>query len=60
QIVGEALDAGTGWVDYIWMIPEENGIYHKSAYFRLTEGSDGNQYIVASGMYLPCSEPGPS
>jgi polar amino acid transport system substrate-binding protein len=60
QIVGEALDAGTGWVDYIWMIPEENGIYYKSAYFRLTEGSDGNQYIVASGMYLPCSEPGPS
>ncbi|KUG14336.1 abc-type amino acid transport, signal transduction system, periplasmic component/domain [hydrocarbon metagenome] len=60
QIVGEALDGGTGWVDYIWMIPEENGIYHKSAYFRLTEGSDGNQYIVASGRYLPCSNPAPS
>jgi len=60
QIVGEALDAGTGWVDYIWMIPEENGIYYKSAYFRLTEGSDGNQYIVASGRYLPCSDTGRS
>ena len=60
QIVGEALDAGTGWVDYIWVIPEENGIYYKSAYFRLTEGSDGNQFIVASGMYLPCYDTGPS
>jgi polar amino acid transport system substrate-binding protein len=54
QIVTRALAERTGWVDYIWMIPEENGIYYKSAYFRLTEGSDNKQYIVVSGLYTAC------
>lgn len=54
QIVESALVNGTGWVDYIWMIPEENGVYYKSAFFRLVEGSDGEPYIVVSGMYTPC------
>ncbi|MDG6251483.1 transporter substrate-binding domain-containing protein [Methanocalculus sp.] len=53
QIRKTALADGSGWVDYIWMIPEETGIYRKSAYFRLVEGSDGNQYIVVSGLYVP-------
>lgn len=53
-ITQRALAEGTGWVDYIWMIPEQNGIYHKSAYFRLTEGSDKQKYIVVSGIYMPC------
>jgi len=55
QIVERALAEGTGWVDYIWMIPDENGVYYKSAYFRLVEGSDSLPYIVASGMYIPCT-----
>ncbi|HQK56118.1 MAG TPA: transporter substrate-binding domain-containing protein [Methanolinea sp.] len=54
QIVERALTEGTGWVDYIWMIPDRNGIYYKSAYFRLVKGSDSQSYIVASGMYIPC------
>ncbi|WP_301663450.1 transporter substrate-binding domain-containing protein [Methanoculleus frigidifontis] len=53
QITERALAERTGWVDYIWMIPEKNGIYCKSAYFRLVEGSDDNRYIVISGMYTP-------
>ncbi|MCQ1538109.1 transporter substrate-binding domain-containing protein [Methanocalculus taiwanensis] len=53
QIQQIALTDGSGWVDYIWMIPEKTGIYQKSAYFRLVEGSDGNQYIVVSGLYTP-------
>ncbi len=52
-ITQKALTEGTGWVDYIWMIPEKNGIYYKSAYFQPVEGSDGNRYIVISGMYTP-------
>jgi polar amino acid transport system substrate-binding protein len=55
QIVEKALAEGIGWVNYIWVIPEENGVYHKSAYFRLVRGSDSQPYIVASGMYLPCT-----
>ena len=51
-----ALSEGSGWVDYVWMVPEENGIYEKSAYCRLVEGSDGNRYIVVSGMYTPCDD----
>ncbi|MDO9540600.1 MAG: transporter substrate-binding domain-containing protein [Methanocalculus sp.] len=51
QITDSALTEGSGWVDYKWMIPEMNGIYHKSVYFKLTEGSDNNQYIVISGLY---------
>ncbi len=54
QIVQRALEEGSGWVDYIWLIPEENGIYYKSACFRLVEGSDNQEYIVVSGIYRPC------
>jgi polar amino acid transport system substrate-binding protein len=57
QITDTALTEGTGWVDYLWMIPEMNGIYHKSAYFKLTEGSDNNQYIVVSGLYTDNPNP---
>ena len=56
QIVAGALADGTGWVDYVWIIPDENGVYYKSSYFRLVEGSDANTYIVSSGMYTPCMQ----
>jgi polar amino acid transport system substrate-binding protein len=55
QITDKAMTEGTGWVDYVWMIPEENGMYRKSANFRLVNGSDQQQYIVISGMYSACS-----
>ncbi len=55
QIQEIALADGSGRVDYIWMIPEKTGIYRKSAYFRLVEGSDGDQYIVVSGLYKPAT-----
>lgn len=54
HLVEKALAGGSGWVDYIWMIPGENGVYYKSAYCRLVKGSDGEVYIVSSGMYTPC------
>ena len=55
QITERALAEGTGWVDYIWVIPDESGVYYKSAYFRLIQGSDSRPYIVISGLYIPCS-----
>ncbi|GAA5262705.1 cache domain-containing protein [Methanocalculus sp. MC3] len=57
QITDIALTEGSGWVDYKWMIPEMNGIYHKSVYFKLIEGSDTNQYIVISGLYTANPNP---
>lgn len=54
QITQRAFAEGSGWVDYVWMIPEETGIYNKSAYFRLAEGSDSRPYVVVSGLYTPC------
>jgi polar amino acid transport system substrate-binding protein len=56
QITEQALTKGTGWVDYIWVIPDESGVYYKSAYFRLIQGSDSQPYIVISGLYIPCSQ----
>jgi len=57
-VTEKALSEGYGWVDYVWMIPERNGIYYKSAYCQLVEGSDGERYIVVSGMYTPCNGEG--
>jgi len=54
QIRAGALKNGTGWVDYVYLHPTQPNLYHKSAYYRLTRGSDGNSYIVASGNYKRC------
>lgn len=32
---------------------EKKDIYRKSAYFRLVEEDNGNQYIVVNGLYIP-------
>lgn len=58
RIVERPLAGGSGWQDSAWMVPAQNGTYEKSAFFRLVEGTDGEQYIVVSGMYTPLP-PGP-
>jgi polar amino acid transport system substrate-binding protein len=55
QIAEASQTKGTGWVDYIWMAPEESGVYRKSTYFQRVDGSDSRSYIVCSGMYIPCT-----
>lgn len=55
RIVKGAIADGTGWSGYVWMVPEETGIYHKIAYFQRVVGSDSQSYIVASGVYTPCA-----
>jgi len=54
QIVQHALKDRTGWVDYVYTNPAEQGIFKKSAYFQYTRGSDGNDYIVGAGIYSSC------
>ena len=51
EILAGALSNGTGWEDYIYTKPGEGGLYYKTAYYKLTTGSDGNQYIVCAGKY---------
>ncbi len=54
QMVQRALEKHAGWIDYIHENPAEQGIFKKSAYFQLANGSDGNDYIVGAGLYSPC------
>ncbi|AKB29980.1 cystine transporter subunit [Methanosarcina siciliae T4/M] len=54
EILEGALKNGTGWVDYVYMRPVQTNLYYKTAYYRLTIGSDGNSYIVCSGNYKLC------
>ncbi|WAI00540.1 transporter substrate-binding domain-containing protein [Methanogenium organophilum] len=54
EIRSGALQNGTGWVEYVFLDPEESGLYNKMTFYRLTQGSDGQQYIVCSGKYKDC------
>ncbi|MDV2480849.1 transporter substrate-binding domain-containing protein [Methanoculleus sp. Wushi-C6] len=54
EIVEGALENGTGWVEYVYVNPVQPNLYYKTTYYRLTEGSDGNSYIVCSGNFKPC------
>lgn len=42
---------GSGWEDYIYSNPVESGLFWKTTRYQLTNGSDGKQYIVCSGMF---------
>jgi polar amino acid transport system substrate-binding protein len=54
EIYEGALANGTGWVEYVYMHPVQTNLYYKTTYYRLTQGSDGVQYIVCSGNYKGC------
>lgn len=54
EILEGALKNGTGWLDYVYMHPVQTNLYYKTTYYRLTQGSDGNSYIVCSGNYKRC------
>ncbi len=45
-IVVGALKNGVGQEDYIYSDPNKTGLYYKTAYYKLTRGSDGREYIV--------------
>jgi len=50
-VQGPDRGAGTGRRLWVAVVPAQNGIYEKSAFFRLVEGTDGEQYAVLSGLY---------
>jgi len=52
EIVAGALDHGSGWVTYVYTQPGKDGLFQKAAYYKLTEGSDGELYAVCAGRYL--------
>ncbi len=51
EILAGALANGTGWVDYIYTKPDQGGLFQKTTYYRLSNGSDGTNYIVCAGKY---------
>jgi polar amino acid transport system substrate-binding protein len=51
SIVYGALQNKTGWVDYVYTKTGASGLFYKSAYYKLTIGSDGNKYIVGAGRF---------
>lgn len=51
HIVQGALLNGSGWEDYIYSSPAETGLFWKTTAYRFVKGSDGNTYIVCSGLY---------
>jgi polar amino acid transport system substrate-binding protein len=51
EIILGALTNGTGWEDYIYTKPDQSGLYYKTTYYKLTNASDGKQYVVCAGRY---------
>lgn len=55
EILSGALNNGTGWEEYVYTNPVQMNLYYKTAYYRLTRGSDGKTYIVGSGNFKACN-----
>ncbi|MDO8871283.1 MAG: hypothetical protein Q7V05_00930 [Methanoregula sp.] len=54
RIVEGAVRDGAGWVDYVFVSPAESGLFSKTTYYTLAQGSDGNTYVVCCGIYSSC------
>jgi len=52
QMIADAVANGSGWVEYVKEMPGEQGLFQKTAYFKLVSGSDGVDYVVGAGRYL--------
>jgi len=55
RMVTGALQNGSGWEEYVYMNPTDTGLYYKTSYYRLIQGSDGTSYIVGSGTPKACN-----
>ena len=52
EMLDRALREGSGWVDYYYENPKTKKVAHKSAYFELANGSNGEKYVIGSGKYF--------
>jgi len=52
EMIANAVANGSGWVEYVREMPGEQGLFRKTAYFKLVTGSDGIDYVVGAGRYL--------
>lgn len=50
-IITGALRNGEGQEDYIYSSPDRTGLYYKTAYYKLTKSSNGQDYIVGCFDY---------
>lgn len=50
-IIMGAMKNGEGEEDFIYSTPDATGLFYKTAYYRLSRGSDGQEYIVSSIDY---------
>lgn len=51
RIVTGAMENGSGWMDYIYSSQVESGLFWKTTWYQLAEGSDVKQDIVCAGMF---------
>lgn len=56
EMITGALQNGTGWVSYVYSNPDSLGLYYKTSYYLLVNGSDGTAYVVGAGRYKTCDE----
>ena len=53
-IVEGAIKKGEGSEQYVYINPAYGGLYFKTTYYKLVNGSDGNSYVVCAGNYKLC------
>jgi signal transduction histidine kinase len=51
EFLAVAQKDGSGWVDYYFENPKTKKLAHKNTFVKLVKGSNGVDYIVASGKY---------
>ena len=51
EFANVATTNGSGWVDYLYIKPDQGGLFYKSAWVTSVTGSDGETYIIGAGIY---------
>lgn len=56
EMISGAVTNGTGWIRYVYSSTNLGGLFIKSSYYQLVNGSDGEAYVVGSGRFISCDE----
>jgi polar amino acid transport system substrate-binding protein len=49
EIIKGAIENGTGWVDYIYTRPDQDGLYLRTVYYKMVTASNAVQFVVCCG-----------